>query len=562
MDWFVGVLKSYPEIAIFLSLAIGFWIGSYKIAGFSLGGVTGTLLAGVLIGQLGLSISPNVKSTFFILFIFAVGYGVGPQFMRAFGKDGPKQMLFAVIVVALCLISSIVAAQFAGLELGYAAGLFSGSQTISAVIGVATDQINQLGLPPEVSKPLINQIPIAYAVTYIFGTIGTAWFLAQLGPKLTGIDLAKVCADYEKQMSGGAGAGEPGVVSARRNWELRAYLVAEGGPAVGRNVGDLERLALPDRVFVERIRRSGAIFDATTETVLRAGDVVAVAGPRAILVERLGAVRNEVDDVALLDVPAEALDVFVAKKGYHGATLRDLAKAPFARGVYVRKITRGGVEIPVLAETEIFRGDIVTIIGGRRHVESAVAELGYADRPTETTNIAFLAAGITVGGLIGALSIKLGGIPIGLSTTGGALLAGLALGWLRSVHPTFGGIPGPALWVLNTIGLNVFIAVVGISAGPGFVAGLREVGISLFLWGIFATLAPMVAALYLGHYVFKFHPALLLGVIAGSRTTTAALGMIQDAAKSKIPALGYGAPYAVGNTLLTICGLIIVLLLH
>ncbi|MFJ5487770.1 hypothetical protein ACIKTA_09175 [Hansschlegelia beijingensis] len=223
---------------------------------------------------------------------------------------------------------------------------------------------------------------------------------------------------------------------------------------------------------------------------------------------------------------------------------------------------RGGVELPILAETRISRGDIVTLVGARRHVEEAVQRLGYADRPTETTNIAFLAAGITIGGLVGALTIRLGGVPISLSTTGGALLAGLVLGWLRSAHPTFGGIPGPALWVLNTIGLNVFIAVVGISAGPGFVAGLKEVGVSLFLWGIFATLAPMVASLYLARYVFRFHPAILLGVIAGARTTTAALGMIQDAAKSKVPALGYGAPYAVGNTLLTISGLIIVLLLH
>jgi putative transport protein len=179
----------------------------------------------------------------------------------------------------------------------------------------------------------------------------------------------------------------------------------------------------------------------------------------------------------------------------------------------------------------------------------------------EATDIAFVGAGIVAGGLVGALSYKWGGIPLSLSTSGGALLSGLVLGWLRTIRPVFGRIPGPALWLMNTLGLNIFIAVVGISAGPGFVAGLREVGFSLFLWGAVATSIPMIASVYIGYYLFKFDPAILFGACAGVRTTTAALGMIQEAAGSNIPALGYGMPYAVGNTLLTIFGMVIVILL-
>jgi putative transport protein len=241
--------------------------------------------------------------------------------------------------------------------------------------------------------------------------------------------------------------------------------------------------------------------------------------------------------------------------------LRELAEMPHARGIYLRKIMRSLVEIPLLPETEILRGDVLTIAGSQRHVEAAVKALGYADRPVEATDIAFLGAGIVAGGLIGALSYKWGGIPLSLSTTGGALLTGLVLGWLRTVHPTFGRIPGPSLWLMNTLGLNVFIAVVGIGAGPGFVAGLQQVGISLFIWGIVATSVPMILAVFIGHYVFRFHPAILFGACAGARTTTAALGMIQEAAHSKIPALGYGMPYAIGNTLLTIFGMVIVLMM-
>ena len=222
---------------------------------------------------------------------------------------------------------------------------------------------------------------------------------------------------------------------------------------------------------------------------------------------------------------------------------------------------RSLVEIPVLPETTIERGDIVTLVGAKHHVEAAVAAVGFADRAAESTDIAFVGWGVFLGALVGALTFVIGGIPLGLSTSGGALLAGLLLGWLRTTYPAFGRTPGPALSLMNTLGLNIFIAVVGINAGPGFVAGLQEVGLSLFLWGAVATSIPMIAAVFIGHYIFKFHPAILFGACAGVRTTTAALGMIQEAAKSKVPALGYGMPYAIGNTLLTIFGLVIVFLL-
>jgi putative transport protein len=289
--------------------------------------------------------------------------------------------------------------------------------------------------------------------------------------------------------------------------------------------------------------------------------VVAISGPRGALAGSVEAVVPEVDDPALLDVPVTLVDVFVRSKGVNGRTLRELAEEPYTRGVYLRKIMRNMVEIPVLPETEILRGDILTIGGSTRNVDTAVAAIGHADRPTESTDLAVVAAGILAGGLIGALSFGWGGIPISLSTSGGALLAGLILGYLRTVHPTFGNIPAPALWLMNTLGLNVFIAIVGINAGPGFVAGLQQVGLSIFLWGMIATALPLIAAVLIGYHVFKFHPAILFGVCAGVRTTTAALGMVQEAAKSKVPALGYGMPYAIGNTVLTIFGMVIVLLM-
>jgi len=257
------------------------------------------------------------------------------------------------------------------------------------------------------------------------------------------------------------------------------------------------------------------------------------------------------------------VEVYVTSKEVDGKTLEELAAGPFARGIFLRRIVRGATAtvLPILASTRVNRGDILTIVGRRQDTTAAAKFLGFADRPTDVADVAFIGGAIVLGALIGALVFKLGGVPLTLSTAGGALIAGLIFGWLRSVHPTFGRIPSSTLWFMNSVGLNVFIAVVGISAGPGFVAGLKSLGISLFLWGVLATSVPLILAMYAGKYLFRFDPAILLGCCAGARTTTAALGMICDAAKSQVPALGYTVTYAVGNTLLTIWGMVVVMLM-
>jgi putative transport protein len=562
MDWFAATLKAYPEIAIFLALGIGYYVGQFSYKGIGLGAVTSTLLAAILIGQLGITISANVKSVFFLMFLFAVGYGVGPQFVRGIAKDGVPQALFAVAVCVLCLFVPVVVARIAGYDLGFAAGLYAGSQTISASMGLATDAINRLGLPHEQSQALLNNMPVAYAVTYIFGTVGSAMLLALLGPKLLNIDLVAACKDYEARMGGTKEAGGPG--SAWHRWELRAFRVPEGSRIIGKRAHEAEAL-LPDaRIFIERVRRADRrIEDATAETIIQRGDIVAVAGRREVLVDVIGNAAEEVEDVELLDIKAEGVDVYVTNKEVVGKTLAELAQAPGARGVFLRRIVRGatGVNIPILPNTEIHRGDVLTIVGRTQDVAAATKALGVPDRKTDVADVAFIGGAITLGALIGAIVVNVGGIPLTVSTAGGALIAGLFFGWLRSVKPVFGHIPSPTVWFMNSVGLNVFIAVVGISAGPGFVEGLRTQGAGLFVWGIVATSLPLIGAMFMGKYVFKFDPAILLGCCAGARTTTAALGMICENAKSQVPALGYTVTYAVGNTLLTIWGMILIMLL-
>jgi putative transport protein len=561
IEWFVATLRTYPEIAIFLSLGLGYYFGSFTYKGLGLGAVTATLIAAVLIGQLGITISGPIKPAFFLMFLFAIGYGVGPQFVRGIAKDGVPQAVFAAIVCVFCLLAAFIGAKLAGYDVGSAAGLYAGSQTISASMGLATDAINRLGLPPDETKKLLDAMPVAYAVTYIFGTVGSAIVIALVGPALLGIDLEAACKRYEEKHGGKRTLGGPG--TAWHQFELRAYRIAEDGKVVGKSVQEAEAL-LPDaRVFVQRIRRGHKIIDATSDTIIQAGDVLAIAGRRDVLVNLIGAAAEEVDDRELLAVPIEGVDVYVTSKDVDGKKLAELAKSPAARGVFLRKITRGATatDIPILAETELHRGDIVTLVGRTPDIAASTKMLGYPDRATDVADVAFIGAAITIGALLGAIVYKIGSVPLTLSTSGGALIAGLFFGWLRSVRPTFGRIPSSTVWFMNSVGLNVFIAVVGISSGPGFVAGLKQLGFSLFLWGVVVTTVPLILAMYVGKYLFRFDDAILLGCCSGARTTTASLGMVNDRAKSQIPGLGYTVTYAVGNTLLTIWGMVLVMML-
>ena len=561
IDWFVQTLRSYPEIAILLSLGFGYYFGSFTYKGLGLGAVTATLIAAVIIGQLGITVSGPLKPFFFLMFLFAIGYGVGPQFVRGIASDGLPQAIFAAVVCVFCLAAPYVGAKIAGYDVGSAAGLYAGSQTISASMGLATDAINRLGLAPEESKKLLDAMPVAYAVTYIFGTVGSAIVLALLGPALLGIDLEAACKRYVEKHGGKKELGGPG--TAWHKFELRAFRVREGGAAVGKTAQEAEALIPNQRVFVQRIRRGNEIMDATADTVIRAGDIVAVAGRREVLVNLIGTAAEEVDDRELLAVPAEGVDVYVTSKEADGKKLAELAQAPGARGVFLRKITRGAiaVDIPILPDTELQRGDIVTLVGRTQDVTATTKMLGYPDRVTDVADVAFIGGAIAIGALIGAVVYKIGSVPLTLSTSGGALISGLFFGWLRSVKPTFGRIPSSTVWFMNSVGLNVFIAVVGISSGPGFVAGLQQLGFSLFLWGVVVTTVPLILAMYVGKYLFRFDDAIVLGCCSGARTTTASLGMINDRAKSQIPGLGYTVTYAVGNTLLTIWGMVLVMLM-
>jgi putative transport protein len=552
----VASLRQNPELAIFLTLALGFLLGRVRFGTFKLGNVVGTLLAGVLIGQLAIEIHPLVKIVFFDLFLFATGYKVGPQFFRGLKKNALPQVLLTVVLCVTSLVVTVVAAKVLGYDCGTAAGLMAGAFTESTVIGTAGDTIARLNLPDLEKQRLLNNIPVAYAVSYLVGTGFVVWFLSSLAPRLLGFDLKAESQKLEGQMSAKP-TEQSGRSSGYREWDIRAYRLAD--VFASRRIADVEKSFVPERVFVERIRRDSKFVDATPDTVLHAGDVVVVVARRRVLLSQGFAIGVEVEDRELLDFSVTTADVVVTNRAVVDLTIPILAEQ-YGRGIALQKLIRGAEEIPFTLETTVQRGDLLRIAGATQHVERVGKILGYIERSSSETDVVFVGLGIFMGGLIGLLSVRVGGLPLSLTASGGSLIMGLVFGWLRSVRPTFGRIPEPALWVFDTIGLAVFIGVVGLNAGPNFVTGLRVTGPSLLLVGFLVAVIPHVVALLFGRYVLNLNPVILFGACAGAGTVTAALRAIQDEAGSKLPALGYTVPYAVGNILLTAWGPVIVML--
>ncbi|MBV8376001.1 MAG: aspartate-alanine antiporter [Verrucomicrobia bacterium] len=558
MEPLYDTLRKHPELAIFLTLAIGFYIGQVKFGGCSIGSVTGVMLTGLMIGQLDIPISPAIKSVFFLFFLFAVGYGVGPQFFKGLKSEGIKQALFGTLICIVCLVTAYLTALLFGFGVGYGAGVFGGASTVSSVLGVAADAIQQLGAAPAVRQQEINRMSIAFAITYIFGTAGTSAFLALLGPWILGVDLATECKALESAMGGNE--PDPLVHSAYHAISVRAYRVTN--PRFAEiTVAEFESCFPNERLFIERRRHDNKIMESTPDTLIRLNDILAIAAPTEHMIADASQFGVEVSDPVLLDYPRETLEVMVTRKEVARKTLGQFAEMgeQRSRGVFVRALIRGGHELPFSSGTEILKGDVLRVSGAQRDVERIANFIGFPIRPSNASDVTLIGIGIFIGAMVGLLSIRVGEIPVGLSTSGGTLLAGLIVGWLRSVHPNFGNIPDAALWVFNNVGLSMFAAVIAIQAGPQFVQGLRDAGVVLFAAGVIVTVVPLLFALLIGKYVFRMHPGVLLGACAGSRASSVALSVIQDVADSRVPALGFTVCFAISNALLTICGVAIVL---
>lgn len=558
LTWLQLFLVRYPELALFLVIAAGYWIGSFKIGAFSLGPVTGSLFAGLLVGDFSHApVSSMTKSFLFLLFLFGVGYSVGPQFVLAMKRDGLKPMLLAIVVSFTALATAIMAASVLRLDPGFAAGLLSGALSQSAAMGTATDAVNGLAIPEAQRALFVSHIAVADAVCYIFGYAGVITFCTLVAPALLKIDLRAEALKLEQTL--GITRTKPGVASAWRKFELRAYRLDGNSLLAGQTVAEAEAGMPEHRLFIHRIRRGDRLLAAESGTALAAGDVIALSAPRQVIVEWIGAHAEEVEDRELLDIPLTAAEIFLINRGLAGKNLLETSRQSWTRGLYLRSLSRGGQEIPIAAGIVLQRGDLLRVVGPEPVVENAAKSIGVIVAPSTSIDFVVLGLAIFIGGLVGVLvSFSVGGVTISLSTSVGTLLAGLLVGYLRTRLPHFGRIPDGAVSLMTSLGLAAFVGLTGIHAGPIFLSALKEAGIGLLLGGIVVTLLPQIVGFCVGHFVLRMNPILLLGALTGAQTVTAAMAALQERSGSSVVVLGYTPAYPISNILLTTWGSVMV----
>jgi putative transport protein len=563
MNWLSPFMTQHPEIAVFLAIGLGYWIGQFKFKGVGFGPVTGSLMAGLVIGYFfHVPVADTAKQFLFLLFMFGIGYSAGPGFVRGIQDGGWRWVVTSIVIPVTGLLTTYAVAKVMNIELGYAAGMMSGALTESPVIGTASEAIRSLPISDAEKTRLIQQIPVADALTYIFGTFGVIFFCSYIGPWIMRIDMKAEALKLEAEM--GMERRTAGVSSAWRMFELRAYRLDAQQPLIGRTVAQAEAAVAPERLFVERVRRGQEIFAARPDTVLQAGDVIAVIGLNQALLTVTEGHAAEVYDRELLDIPQATYDVEVTNRDVAGRTIADLSgEAATVRGVFLKAIRRGAESMPVAPGTVIRRGDLLTIHGLEPAVERAAALVGKVSRPTPNTDFVTLGLAIFIGALAGmALTVPVGGLHIALGSSVAVLLVGLAMGWRNATRPLFAYIPPGAVEFMKSIGLAAFVSMIGLKAGPVFVDAIRDIGLTVFLGGVVVTLVPQFVGLFVGHYILKLNPLLLLGALAGAQTTTAGLAAVQERSESPVAVIGYSSTVAFGHILISIGGTALIWMLH
>lgn len=552
MESVSALLAGQPEIALFLALAVGHAVGAIRFGPFQLGGICGTLIVSLIIGQSGVRLDNDVKNVAFALFIFALGFTGGPQFFANVAREWRIGLLSLVEVFVLLGLLAI-AVPLLHLDPGTASGLLAGAATESAVIGTASEAIARLDITADAIRILQTNIVTAYSVTYLFGLISIVLFTSQLAPWLLRQNLRESAAALWQKLGGQDDMSED--QSSALPLIVARVLRVEG--VAGLRVIEAEQqVALG--VTIRRIRRDNDTFRPTPDEILREGDIVLAVGRRDAMIPFAHAVGPEMPEEPGMDAVAQVeQSVLLTRREIVGlslARLRQSVDVGMGRGVFVTRITRMQHRVPVLPQTVLQRADVITLSGPDEALRRVVPEVGFPVVPTIRTDFVFLGIGVLLGMLIGSLSVKLGQADLTLGVGGGCLVSGLAFGWLRARLPIMGSLPAPAAEILKDFGLATFIAAVGLSAGPDALQLIRKYGLILPIAGVLISVIPAAISLFIGHRWLKLDMPILLGAVAGQHCSTPTIMALTNAAGNGTPVIGYTITYAISNVLLPLLG--------
>lgn len=560
MDLIKHLLTREPLLALFITIALGYLAGKIRVGKFVLGGIAGTLLVGVVVGQLQITVDPGVKAIFFALFIYAVGFQGGPQFFHALNRRSLNQLASAFVMCATGLLCVLAAAWAFDLDRGMAAGLAAGGLTQSAIIGTAGDALTKLGLTPELTKIMQTNVAVGYAVCYIFGSLGpiimVTWFL----PMVMKWDIREEAIKLAKQLSGGHAELDPGQFNAVRPIDTRVYEIAAGSTAIGRTVLAIDE-AFSD-ASIEAVFRAETSIDLNDQLVIRLGDRVAITGMVAAIAQATELLGREVVAPDALLLVQEDREIILTNRVLGNRALgeiHDHVTVENRHGVFLTAALRMGRNLPLVRELELKTGDELHFIGSPVDLDRVQSKIGYKITAAAATDFIFFGLGMLLGMLIGMIQFRIWGIPISIGSGGGCLLSGLLFGWLRSVHPRFAALPLGASNFLRDFGLAVFVGIVGIAAGPQALVAIEKYGLTLFFLGVGVTLIPQIVTFFFSYFVLRIrNPIEALACVAGGRSANPAFAALLAKAGNATPVVSFTVTYAVANVFLTLWGPVIV----
>ncbi|WP_343595495.1 aspartate-alanine antiporter [Acinetobacter sp.] len=557
MEWLQSILKHSPEILLFLSIAIGSWIGKFQIGKFQLGGVAGSLLVAVLLSLIGVSVDNGVKSILFALFIYAVGFESGPQFFKSLGPSSIKEILLAIFMAVCGLVTVLVMARIFHLDKGLAAGLAAGGMTQSAIIGTAGDALSRLNLPLAEIQKLQANVAIGYAVTYVFGSLGAIIVCVNILPKFMGREIRDDAIKAQSELLKGAIELAPGQEMAMPEIVSRIYQVKQ---ANGKTIQDLESQIAS--ITIEKVKRNDRLLDISADLTLQTNDIVLVVGRHANVVASTDQIGKELQLSSGMELIMETTDVILKNTKYINRTLGDLKAStpPYLRhGIYILGVKRNSESVTLTDDYVLHRDDVITVYGTQSDLKRVIKEAGQALPESLKTDWIFHGAGIAIGLAIGLIVVRLGGVPLTLGAGGGALLSGLVFGWFRSRDQLHGNMPLAASQLLKDLGLAGFVAAVGLQSGLQAIQTVKDSGLSLFLIGVVVTLVPLILTMLFGRYVLRYNNvAAFTGALSGARSANPAFGAILDKAGNSIPTVPFAITYALANVFLTLLGPVIV----
>ncbi|MFC9700242.1 aspartate-alanine antiporter [Streptomyces sp. NPDC056943] len=555
----MGVLRDNPELALFLCLSAGYLVGKLRVGPITLGGICGTLIVSLLLGAWAkVTVSDDVKTIFFALFIFSLGYMAGPQFFSNLNKKSLRFFVLCLIEVVCVVGIALGLAEAFDLDVGTAAGILAGAATESAVVGTATEAIGNLS---NLTQAQITQyqghVATAYTVCYLFGLVTIVIYTSQIMPMMLRINLRDASRELWEKMRGSGGGLESDEREALPGMVGRTFLVTL---ADGAKVGDLER-RLGGRVTFEAVKRGSRILTPPPpDFELTLSDLVLTVGRRANIIEAGRVIGPETPAVPGLDTPLATTEVSLTDKSIVDKSLDTLFKEHpefSSGGVYVTDVVRNEQHLPATPETVVNRGDVLTLVGSRSGLGKLASKVGAVVK-NDATDFIYLGLGIVCGSLLGQVVVEFGDVPMSLGTGGGCLISGLLFGWFRSRTQTFGAFPPQAATTLKDMGLAIFIACTGLVSGPQAWPLLKEYGALLPFAGIAMVLVPATISLVVGRKLLKIEKPLLIGAIAGQQCSTPAITSITQVAQSSVPMLGYTITYTLSNFLLPLTGPLLV----